>query len=133
MSNIMFSPYETRRYRLTFMNTAFERMLEAAEKLRGLTNPADVARLIGQYDQMMTNWKSRGIPSKELLNIAQVIGCDPFWLRDGEGEMVTLKLTKDDIKAVEINRNLKMAQRQAWYHVGNTLIEPEKPKENGTQ
>lgn len=115
------------------MSNDYERMMEAAKKLHELTNPADVARLIGQYDQMMTNWKARGIPSKEILNVAKLLGCDPFWLRDGDGEMTTLKLTKEDIKAVEINRSLKVAQRQAWYHVGNTLIEPEKPKNNGTQ
>jgi hypothetical protein len=116
------------------MSTDYERMMEAAEKLHGLTNPADVGRLIGQYDQMMTNWKSRGIPSKELLNVAKILGCDPFWLRDNEGEMVTIKLTKDDRHAVEINRSItNLAQRQAWYHVGNTLIEPGKPKDNGTQ
>jgi hypothetical protein len=113
------------------MSTDFERMMKAAEQLQGLTNPADVARFIEQYDQMMTNWKSRGIPIKEIFNIAKKLGCDPVWLH--EGDMVTYKLSLEDKKAIEIGRHMKAAQRQAWYHVGNTLAESEAPKNNGTQ
>lgn len=69
------------------MKNAFTRMMEAAEKLHGLKTPTEVGKLIGQYDQMMTNWKTRGIPNKELLDIAKAIGCDPYWLRDGAGVM----------------------------------------------
>ena len=69
------------------MGNSYERMMEAAEKLHGLTQQAEVGRLIDQYDQIMTNWKTRGIPNKELLNIAEKLGCDPFWLRDGVGSM----------------------------------------------
>jgi len=63
-------------------------MMEAAEKLHGLKTHVDVGKLIGQYDQMLTNWKARGIPSKEVLNIAKALGCNPYWLRDGAGDMV---------------------------------------------
>lgn len=92
----MFSQPETVRYRLHAMQNAFTRMMEAAEKLRGVKTPAEVGKLIGQYDQMMTNWKSRGIPSKEVLDIAKAIGCDPYWLRDGVGEMAA-----DDNRVME--------------------------------
>ena len=61
--------------------------MEAAEKLHGLKTHAEIGKLIGQYDQMLTNWKTRGIPSKEVLDIARAIGCNPYWLRDGTGNM----------------------------------------------
>lgn len=115
------------------MSTDYERMMEAAEKLHGLIVPADVARFLGQYDQMMTNWKARGIPEKEFLNIAKKLGCDPYWLKDGEGDMVVYKPTREDMKAIEIGKHMKAAQRQAWYHVGHTLIEPEKADNGGKQ
>ena len=116
------------------MGKDYDRLMEAARIICKRETAADVARLlkVENGDQTMTNWKARGIPSKELLNIAQTIGCDPFWLRDGEGDMVRIVLSKDDKTAIEINRSLRAGQRQAWYHVGNTIAEPGKGT-NGKQ
>ena len=70
----MFNFIKTARNKLPGMGKDYERMMAAAQTLHGLDNQADVARLLGQYDQMLTNWKARGIPSRELLNIAKVLG-----------------------------------------------------------
>lgn len=76
------------------MKKAYARMMEAAKKLHGLNTQAEVGKLIGQYDQMLTNWKTRGIPNKEVLDIARAIGCNPYWLRDGTGNMELLNSHK---------------------------------------
>jgi len=84
-------------------------MMEAAEKLHGLKTHADVGRLIGQYDQIMTAWKARGLPSKEVLDIAKSIGCNPYWLKDGTGDMVLV--------------GNKAAQPDAQYVVQDSILD----------
>lgn len=74
-------------HKLQNMADDYDRLIRAARALRKLLTPADIARHIGTYDQMMTNWKARGIPKGEILDIAEKIGCNPYWLRDGHGEM----------------------------------------------
>jgi len=81
------------------MNTDFERLLEAAKKLHNCKSSAAAARLIGTYDQMLTNWKSRGLPRADIMDIASKLGCNPYWLRDGTGSM-TDPLLNERIKSV---------------------------------
>lgn len=54
-------------------------------------------------EQRLTNWKTRGIPDAELNKICRKIGCHPFWLEDGDGDMVFNNLINGEIKmAVEL-------------------------------
>lgn len=61
-----------------------KRLLDAARELRGLESFADVARLIGESDQTLTNWKRRGVPKNKILSISEKLGCRPQWLDTGE-------------------------------------------------
>ena len=74
--------------KLSRMADDYDRLILAATALRGMESPAEIARYLGVYDQIMTNWKARGIPRAEILDIADKLGCNPFWLRDNKGGMV---------------------------------------------
>lgn len=74
------------------MPSQYERLLEAAAKLRGWRDAATVARELTKAgyntsDQTMTNWKTRGISASGCLAAAIVIGCRPAWLLGDEGPM----------------------------------------------
>lgn len=107
----MFSTQHADQNKLHDMADDYDRLLCAAKELRKLKTPSDVAKYIGEYDQMMTNWKSRGIPKGKVIDIANKIGCDPVWLRDGLGVMV--------YSASEQHNTAE--QLQASYQVRDTL------------
>lgn len=85
----MFSLSQNSPSTLFVMADDYDRLLLAAKKLKGWNDAAETARGLGKYDQIMTNWKARGIPRAEVMDIANTIGCDPYWLRDGVGMMDT--------------------------------------------
>lgn len=66
------------------MNQMMIRALEAAKERQKATNWAELGRLLGESDQTITNWKSRGIPRGKLLTIARAIGCSVEWIEMGE-------------------------------------------------
>lgn len=72
------------------LHPSMTRLYEAAKKLRGLTKPAEIGRVIGASPQTMTNWESRGISQKGAVEIQRALGCNSVWLLDGTGQMVTL-------------------------------------------
>lgn len=48
---------------------------------------SDVARLLNESDQTLTNWENRGISKEGLIQIQEEIGCSLTWVRDGSGSM----------------------------------------------
>jgi len=80
-----------------------KRLLDAARDLKRLKSYADIARLLGESDQTMTNWKRRGVPKEKTVEICQKIGCRPEWLETGESPMVEEKrlLPSADFKVSE--------------------------------
>ena len=69
----------------------YTRLLQAAKILKQAERAAAVARLLNISEQLLTNWKSRGIPAEKITIIAKTLGCRPYWLEDGEGEMLENK------------------------------------------
>ena len=72
------------------MATDFDRMMEAAEVLcrcKSQTQVGELLELGDNADQILTNWKSRGIPKSRIISIATILGCNPYWLINGSGEM----------------------------------------------
>ena len=69
----------------------YTRLLEAAKILKQAERAAAVARLLNISEQVLTNWKTRGIPAEKITIIAKTLGCRPYWLEDGEGEMLENK------------------------------------------
>ena len=87
MSNTMFSTAYLVSNKLGYMKEDYKRLIQAAKELQSINTPSEIATFIGEYYQMMTNWKSRGIPKGKVIDIANKIGCNHFWLRDGTGSM----------------------------------------------
>lgn len=80
------------RQRLRAMTSDYARLLEAARLIKGWDTPADIARnltLAGfrVTEQMMTNWKSRGLSKAACLTAPGIIGCSAAWLQRREGPM----------------------------------------------
>lgn len=93
----------------------YDRLMEAAKVFCNCENAAQVARLLGideNGDQIMTNWKSRGIPRARINAISKKIGCNPYWLEDGEGimEFVYAK-TKAEMHVLEALQKMEAYDR----------------------
>lgn len=74
---------------LNSMNAGYARLLEAARELRAWETPAEVARGLtaGGFpmsDQILTNWKSRGISAAGILEACKIIGCRCEYIRTGQ-------------------------------------------------
>lgn len=113
------------------------RLLFAAKELKGIESPAELARLLNISDQVLTNWKSRGIPRKEIMDIAEAIGCNPYWLRDGNG-LIRVVYAQDTEQELTLMAMRKMQKEEERYMVkiGNSLAEQAPDADtnrNGTQ
>lgn len=77
------------------MDTGVQRLLDAAIKNKALQvrNFADLARVIGESEQTLTNWKRRGIPRAKILPLSVVVGCDPLWLQFGDDRPYKIETT----------------------------------------
>lgn len=69
------------------IHPTLERLMLAAQELRGITSFAQLARVLDETDQTINNWKNRGISSKGLVKAQKHIGCSATWLSTGEGAM----------------------------------------------
>ncbi len=68
--------------------TDMDRLLAAAVQNLNIQPDswADLARVLNQSDQVINNWRSRGIPAYKLMDVAQLVKTDPYWIRDGGGD-----------------------------------------------
>ena len=69
------------------MEDSYARLLKAAKELRGAKNEAAVALLLNISEQALHNWKSRGVPRRNLVEIEAKIGAYPMWIATGKGDM----------------------------------------------
>jgi SOS-response transcriptional repressor LexA len=65
---------------------SMERLLEAAAK-RGAVGPAAVASALGESDQTITNWASRGVSKGGAIKVQQILGISSTWITTGEGDV----------------------------------------------
>ncbi len=61
--------------------------MSAAKELRNIPDEASLARFLDVTDQVVHNWKKRGLPKREIMNLAEKMGCSSYWLLKGEGSM----------------------------------------------
>lgn len=71
---------------------SYTRLLLAARRLKGWSSASAVAKGlmaggVTASDQIVTNWRTRGVAQKAILDASRIIGCRPLWLRDGTGIM----------------------------------------------
>lgn len=72
------------------MHKQAQRLYEAAKKLKGVYQQAEVARLLGTSSQVIKNWEARGISKGGILAAQTAIGCRAEWLEHGSGPMTGL-------------------------------------------
>lgn len=91
-----------------------ERLFIAAQSHCGCDSWADIGRLLDESDQTMTNWKTRGIPKEKLLEIAEKVRVNPYWLRDGGNQpmVVRYSMDKDLIDLLNVAEELPHDFRQ---------------------
>ncbi|WP_137719334.1 bacteriophage CI repressor [Methylobacillus flagellatus] len=110
------------------MKKTYERLIEAAQQIKNCNGPAETARLLNVSDQVMTNWKNRGLPKNKLMGISKVIGCNPFWLEDGTGEMISAdySLTRQQRTVLKAMQQMSSYEQDNMVKIGNSLAEPDK-------
>lgn len=74
------------------MNETYKRLLQAARELKSWGTPSDICVGLTRSgyavtDQMMTNWKKRGVSKEGRLSASSILGIRPKWLEDGTGPM----------------------------------------------
>lgn len=117
------------------------RLRIAAEQNCGCESWADIARLLDTTDQVVNNWRRRGVPTAELLAIAEKLRVNPYWLRDGGDLPMVLIYPKDKdlVDLYKVAEKLPHEYRQLLTEQGSTLVklttnEPApKKKGNGWQ
>lgn len=107
------------------------RLLDAAAVLLGTENQSAAARLFGITDQTLTNWKSRGVPSAELLRLAEIVKVNPYWIRDGDPKPRRIIYTHEMAHLFEVAEKLpppllQALTRQAIYLLNSPKGKPRK-------
>lgn len=107
------------------IHPTYQRLLEASKSLRNVSTPAEIARGIGVLDQHLTNWKSRGLPKNSILEIAEWLGCNPYWLRDGTGKMsdINRSLTDTQYRVLELMNKMRKDDQERLAKIAGSLID----------
>lgn len=106
-----------------------DRLLDAARQNKKANTWAELARLLRVSDQVLTNWKERGIPRARIMDIAKVIDCDPYWIRDGHGIRPGALLSKEAIEVATEWQLLCEEKRVAY----KTLIDSDAKHESSQE
>jgi SOS-response transcriptional repressor LexA len=75
---------------MTKVHPTAERLFQAAKLIGKAEKPAEVARLLGVTEQVITNWTRRGVSRDGLLLTQEKIGCSATWLKTGQGAMLAV-------------------------------------------
>lgn len=70
------------------MHETMSRLAKASFDLKGAQGPAQIARLLGESEQTLTNWAKRGVSVPGAVKAELMIGCPAIWVLYGKGEPV---------------------------------------------
>jgi hypothetical protein len=127
----MFNTAETAVFKLNKMRDSYARLLRAASELKGLETPAAVANALDITDQVIQNWKTRGVPANKLNKIEEKIGALPRWIDTGEGDMVLSRqpsksdLTQEQKHILSVMEGIQPEARTALLHAVSLLTKPQ--------
>jgi hypothetical protein len=90
--------------------------------------------------QAFWNWQMRGVPKARMLEIAQILRCNPQWLRTGKGEMLETGpppplhdasgvLTEDALLIAHVYMRSGFELRHAWRLLAEDYIARLSPTE----
>jgi hypothetical protein len=104
---------------------SYTRLLKAAEKLKGMTVVADIARLLDVTSQTMNHWKNGGVAHTQLVESEKRVGALPLWIETGEGAMTKslrdMSLTAQQEQLLYNFETLDPAAREALLNMGCLL------------
>lgn len=69
------------------MHPTAERLYQAARERAGLTMPAKVAIALGESQQTLKHWETRGVSQRGIVRACELWNLSAQWLRTGAGEM----------------------------------------------
>jgi hypothetical protein len=75
---------------MAFMADDYDRLFLAAKTLNpsaDIDGPSSLARFLGESPQLMTNWKSRGLPKSRVRELARKVGCSADYVEFGDMPM----------------------------------------------
>lgn len=90
-----------------------QRLYDAAKALMEVEGPSNVARLLGESPQNLTNWENRGVSSKGALKAEALIGCSAMWLATGQGPMTDAAIPEAMVEVADKIRALP-PKLQEW-------------------
>ena len=100
---------------IDWMTPDAKRLLDAGRELKHCRNRADVARLLGESEQTISNWGRRGVPKAKTVAICKILGCRPEWLETG-----AIPMTDDKLPTLA---SFRAEEKHVRYSVDNN-VEP---------
>lgn len=106
------------------MHETMSRLSTAALEMNGAIGPAQIARLLGESEQTLTNWAKRGVSIPGAVKVERLIGCPAIWVLYGEGAPPQTPDQKTrhtyKVSQTSIATHTAQEQRRAWPFAGIT-------------
>lgn len=121
------------------MKDDVKRLFDAARANCWKERSVEVAELLGESEQTLTNWKKRGIPKDKLLEVAERVRVNPYWLRDGDPVPMDppYPMEKDIVDLLKVAEMLPHEYRQHLTEQGTLFVklthahDDDSPKKEG--
>lgn len=117
------------------MHESMSRLSKAALEMKGAIGPAQIARLLGESEQTLTNWAKRGVSIPGAVKAERELGCQAIWVLYGEGVAPAVPEQTNQltyrVSTGSVAHHLAKDQRLAWPFTG--ISEAEWSKLNETQ
>ena len=88
MSNAVFSNGLFSCVTIPDMHKTMERLTKAAFDVHGIATPSELAVALYHSDQVVNNWKRRGVSCAGQVAAQEYLGISPLWISKGVGSVV---------------------------------------------
>ena len=78
------------------------RLLDAAAE-KGVHGPAELGRVLGMSEQVMTNWAARGVSKGGAIQAQELLGISSTWVQSGRGPRMITGVLASTIDAIPYN------------------------------
>jgi hypothetical protein len=86
------------------MHPSTQRLYAAAKAITSTEGKSNLARLLNESPQTVTNWRSRGVSESGALKAQERIGCDALWVLNGTGGMLAGWPFTPELRAVVVSQ-----------------------------
>lgn len=109
---------------------SFTRLMEVMRELAGISKAADLARLLNISEQVVTNWKSRGISKDALIDLSDQYAFRIKYVLTGDGQKLqtvsAYPKASPIYKVLELMQQMDEATKYQAVKIIDTLAEPKK-------